>query len=81
MHTHRLALHVKAAHSDGARVRPQQTGDYRDERRLTGTVRPEESQDLAGRKLKIDAGERLDVVVRLAHVLDLEHLRGSLGHG
>ena len=56
----RLGRDVEAEDPRLAARRQQQRGEDLDQRRLAGAVGPEQPEELAGRDLEVDAGERDD---------------------
>lgn len=63
----RFHQRVDAVDQHGPGVRAPQPGDTRDERRLARSVVPQQTCDLAGFDLEIDAFEHVQAAVGLAH--------------
>src|SRR5438093_7036753 len=78
----RGVAYVHAEDVDRAGVRRVQPLDHLHRRRLARAVRAEQAEDLALRYLEADAIDRLDVAVRLEHVVDRDHrvLPGATEH-
>ena len=76
----RRALELVAApvHADDPGVRPGGTGDHLEQRRLAGTVVPDQPDDLARRDVDRDAVQHRDARVALDDATRAQGLRGRL---
>src|SRR5712692_1068181 len=68
-------LDQMVVYQDGSLVGRDHSGDDLDECRLAGAVRSEQSVDLAGPELELDAVQRLGAAVALRHSMDFEACR------
>ena len=67
---------VLAGEGDRAGIRALEPGDRAQRRGLAGGARTQDGEELAGRDLEVDAGERLNLAVALDEAPD-----GQLRHG
>ena len=71
----RLPGHVRSAHGDVAVVGVEEGGDDVDECRLAGAVRTEQTDDLPGADVEVDAAQCLDRAEGAHHVAHLQDRR------
>ncbi len=64
---------VDTTDGDGARVGAEQAGDDRQQRRLAGSIAPEQADDLARLHVEVDALKRFDLPVTFRDVSNLQH--------
>ena len=80
-HVHGSDFRVRAINIDAPAVSSVRSGDNIDQRRLAGTVRPDESVNRSGGDAHAHIGQRDETAERARHIFDLQFRAGNNRHG